>query len=60
MPEINHRKRLLIAFLWAVVLGVVFGMVGHATSDGDIVVKPLGICDFLEPYTYWWGFWGCE
>lgn len=56
-------KRYLWAVLVACILALVIGKLnasdGRDTSTNFVLWYP-GICDTLEPYTYWWGFFGCE
>ena len=64
-------RRLIYGFLIAVLLAVVFSLANdlHAAeqkpkpqSDGDVVVLPpsWAFCATLEPYGWWWFFWGCN
>lgn len=64
---------LLVAALLAGVIGRVHADAAPApppalqdecdSNDEDstcfVIYRP-GMCAHLEPYTYWWGFWGCE
>jgi hypothetical protein len=51
-------KRFLWAVLVASMLALLIGRV--KANEASFVIYYPGICDVLEPYTYWWGFWGCE
>lgn len=56
-------RRFTIAFLLAVIFAaVLFISKAHAQDDGGEILapKPKSFCDTLEPYGYWWFFWGCN
>lgn len=54
-------KRYLWAVLVACLLALVIGKLHARELDEDrLVIYYPGICDVLEPYTFWWGFFGCE
>ena len=55
----DRLRQVVIAFLLAVILACVFSIVARA-EDGEVVVQPFDICRGLEPYGYWWFFWGCH
>jgi hypothetical protein len=59
MTPINTPLRLLKAFLLAVVLAIVFGVIASAQGDDDIPVQYPEICRHLEPYGWWWYFFDC-
>lgn len=61
MTPINVPVRLLKAFLVAVVLAVVFGILAERTrAEEAIILKPPSICDFLEPWGEAWFFFNCH
>ena len=62
---VNLHKRLLLAFLVAVILACVLGIAEARQVDGEddpgrIVVYYPGICIVLTPGTYWHRYFKCE
>jgi hypothetical protein len=62
-------RRFVVAFLIAVILAVVFYAVNASaatvkpkpqSATQDVMVQPFDGCKLLEPYGYWWFFWGCN
>jgi hypothetical protein len=63
-------RRLIYGFLVAVLLAVLFSIFNdlHAagqkpkptTPDAVIVPPSYSFCQTLEPYGWWWFFWGCN
>jgi hypothetical protein len=64
-------RRLIYGFLIAVLLAVFFSIFNdlHAqgqkpkpTTQDDVVIVPptVSFCATLEPYGWWWFFWGCN
>lgn len=54
-------RRLAIAFLLAVILAALGHVYDRLHAQDEILVpKQPGLCDSLEPYGYWWFFWGCN
>jgi hypothetical protein len=59
-------KRFLWAVLVASMLALLIGKLNADECDPDnphstcFAVYQPGLCSLLEPWTYWWGFWGCE
>lgn len=63
MTTYQMVRRFTIAFLIAVILAVcLFISKAQAQDDGGEiqVPKPKSFCETLEPYGYWWFFWGCN
>lgn len=54
-------RRLVYAFLFAVLLAVALGIANDLHASEVIIYAPKGpsICDSLEPYGWWWFFWNC-
>jgi hypothetical protein len=56
------RRQLARRYLWALliagILAVTFSRLNAAADD--IPIQTPDICRYLEPWAYWWGFFGCE
>jgi hypothetical protein len=62
---VNLRKRFVLAFLVAVILGSVLGVITQAQDEGDddpgrIMVYYPGICIVLTPGSWWYDYFKCQ
>jgi hypothetical protein len=61
---VNLRKRFLLAFLVAVILGCAFGAITQAEEGDDdpgrIMVYYPGICIVLTPGSWWYDYFKCQ
>jgi hypothetical protein len=60
----NSGRRLLLGFLFAVLLGIVFAQVARAQAPGEgdpsAIIWTPSICYFLEPYSAAWYVFYCD
>lgn len=66
MTQRQIRLQILWAALVASLLAIGIARLSAEDCDQDdpnstcfYIYRP-GLCQFLQPETYWWGFWGCE
>lgn len=59
MTKRQLARRYLWALLIAGILAVTFSRL-HAAEEDYPLDPSFDICRYLTPYTYWWGWWGCE
>lgn len=50
----------ILALVFGCLLGAALRADGDDPNDSRFLIYYPGICLVLEPWTYWWGFWGCE
>ena len=64
MTTYQMVRRFTIAFLLAVILAAcLFISKAQAQDDGGgeiVVPRPKSFCETLEPWGYWFFFWGCH
>ena len=66
MTHTQILRRLIYAFLLAVLIAVALALSEnvHAQAAEDVLIPCPNncktFCDSLEPYGYWWFFWGCN
>ena len=57
------RRQLARRYLFALLIAGLMAAGIHrlnAQDEAAIIVKRPDICDYLEPWTWWWGALGCE
>jgi hypothetical protein len=63
MSGLDRLRQIVIAFLVAVILAAFFYVTNAHAADVYIPYppdSPTSGCALLEPYGWWWFFWGCN